>query len=223
MKFKKYLLENKVTTSKSLISNEMREKILKECGPYLKLVRDSRRFIYRGLSSLLPIPGRDIEYEGIISVRQNRKSAMDAKTAKELNDWLEKHGHIRRDNAMIGISSYHSADFFGTPCWVFPIGNFNFTFAKTRDLNMNHNNGWRENTIEDYFRYKKSMDKHGWDSMDDKEAERTIELFENAFTTNKDFKRAANNGFEIWFDCKKYFYVKAEKGVEEKLYKELFG
>ena len=76
---------------------------------------------------------------------------------------------------------------------IFPIGKFNYTFIKVTDINMS--GGKYDNEIMALKNY--DMEGDPFDYLDN---------IDDVIKTNKGIKEAHDKKYEIWFDCKKYYY-----------------
>jgi hypothetical protein len=137
---------------------------------------------------------------------------MNAYTADIFNEWLEQEGHIRRDSAVIASSKPGPSTMFGMNNYIFPIGKFNYTWVRAKDVNINDGKtGWYESAVENFL-----IDPEGFDT------DYKVKLpkpFHTYFTTNKGISEAYDNNYEIWFNCKAYYFAKINKYVwlEKKL------
>ena len=171
--------------------------IRRNCKKYLKLMNSMGPF-YRGMYRKLK-PGQ-------IIVRQVRKDrspmGMNKTLFKKLNKWLSDNGHIRRDKSVCVISNYDDAQEFGEPSYFFPIGNFKYSWIKSKDINIDDfSTEWIQSNVDYFF-----DDEHEYemsDHIDRKE-------FPTFFTTNKGIEIAYRNKYEVWFDCKEYYLVGVE-------------
>jgi len=196
MRLREYL--NEITPSVDLYLDEVNDLIYKNCKPYLKLIGNFYP-LYRGIYSLTPKylnSGFDKK-----KVRKNREpQATDQKVFKMLNIWLQKNGHNRRDQSISVTSNISTASTFGDAAMVFPIGKFSYSWIKAEDLN-----------ILDIVT--------GWDKW--KELYKTkLELSKWIFTDKK-FKVPYMKRYEIWINCKEYYYVSTDNylwnGITKKL------
>ncbi len=165
---------------------EFNELIKKDCKYYLDLVDNC--IFTRGMH-----PGRIL---GKKTVRQDRTpKGMEDDIFKKFNKWLVDNGHLKRDNVVIASSLNKPVTMFGRNHYIFPIGKFNYTFVKTEDINISSSkSGWHQDTVEEYFENPKTFDK-------------LPVPFHTYFVTNKHIKKAYQHQFEIWFDCKEYYFA----------------
>jgi len=213
MRFSTYLIES---TNENLFTD-----IKKKCKPYLSLLK-GKEPLYRGIhdpSDALVTDG-GLGY-GIKKVHKDRNpKGTPLKDFKLLNKWLEGNEHVRRDQSISVTADINSAQYFGSNSWIFPIGKFRYSWVKSHD--MNHNNKktgyyvdsnafgrWDDDdkvaTIGDFLKayYSGTLDSRT------KEAD-----LANFITTNKGFDEAYRKEYEIWIDCKEYYYilVKSKEG-----------
>ncbi len=120
MRFYKYLNENSVEVT-NIIKRDCKKFLLEYAG--LRL--------YRGVSQKL---GGDLE---AFEPRLREPRAMPKDIADALNLYLKSKGLVTRDKASFAIGDLDDAKKFGTAYCFFPIGNYNFTYVKTRDMNIN--------------------------------------------------------------------------------------
>lgn len=207
MRLNRFLTEERTLYETDDLFNDIKKK----CKPYLGLLK-GKEPLFRGLHDLAGTrtTTTDIGF-GIKKVHKNRKpKGTPEKEFKLLNKWLEGNEHCRRDKSISVTADEITADFFGHNSWVFPIGKFDYSWVKSPDMNhANKNTG--------YFVNK-------W-SLTDPEKQATISEFLFAYysgtldvrtkqanlshfiTTNKGFDEAYRKGYEIWIDCKEYYYV----------------
>jgi len=218
MRLTRYLIESDFS------AEDVFDDIKKKCKPYLRLLK-GKEPLYRGLHDISDAKATQVEDEedvlinrtdvglgyGIKKVRKNRKpKGTPDKDFRLLNKWLDGNQHARRDKSISTTTDKLHVQLFGNNSWVFPIGKFDYSWVKSPD--MNHTN---KNT--GYF-------VSSWD-LSDPEKQATISEFLRAYysgtldvrtkqadlkhfvTTNKGFDEAYRKGYEIWIDCKEYYYV----------------
>jgi len=221
MRLQQYIIDE--SRSVEIDNYELTKMIHKDCKPYLSLL-GNKKPLYRGMRE-------DID-TGVKVVRQDRNSlGMLQSQADQLNKWLKKNGHVPRNKAVFVTSNKEDVDLFGNPFYFFPIGKFNYTFVKSKDANMEDvRTGWSDDLLEIMFptsvgqhffnipdfikyNYKPSDDCYdlGADVIRKGDLKGKMSCIENAiknyFVTNKNFNEAYKKGYEIWFDCKKYYFV----------------
>jgi len=202
MRFKQYITEGMVSGLENGVS--INKTLHSKCKYYLSLIKGNNP-LYRGM---------DEDSEGIKKVRQDRKSlGMFQWTADKLNEWLKKHGHVPRDKSVFLTSDYHNAVDFGSPYMIFPIGKFNYTWIEAKDINIDdpRTKWYYDDYLEKFENYKK---------YSDRDRDKLLKFF----NTNKGFYIPYNNGYEIWMDCKEYYYFGTMEYVwfkkEQKIYKK---
>lgn len=172
--------------------------IEKNCKQYLRLLKGRAPF-YRGMK------GND--HFGIKNVRKDRQPfGMAPQEAEILNKWLQKHGHARRDQSVMCTSDYEHTDTFGRAYMIFPLDPIKkFTWFNSKDMNMDGDYGWEWNTIPAWVaKQNGNIDRVQQELLDNLKMP-----FEDFFTTNKQLDVAYNNGYEVWFDCEKYYFLQA--------------
>ena len=172
--------------------------IKKDCKKYIRLTKKTGPF-YRGLDEK---PDRD---EILIKdVRQDRQPLGTKPEAYiKLNNWLEKNGHTRRDKSVcVSTSKIRIQNFFGKAFKFFPIGNFDYTWIRSIDINMDDfTTDWNDREVEYFF---------GSGNI-----AKTEKDFKSYFTTNKGIEKAHKNYYETWFNCKQYYCVNREVNTKE--------
>ena len=161
---------------------EINTLIHKKCKPYLKLIKGEYP-LYRGMDT-------GYSLKGIKDVRTDRHSkGMSTNNFNILNSWLKKNGHAERSKSVISTSDKNFADYHGTVHYIFPMGKFKYTYIEAKDLNIDYpNTGWDVDVI-GYFEM-------GIDNE-----------VKDYFHTDKGFKIAYKNKYEIWFESKQYIYA----------------
>jgi len=173
------------------------QKVLKrDCKKYIQLLKqhDLRPF-YRGIYEHIE--------KGEMEKKNVRKDRLPMGTPehdfKLLNKWLAKNGHVRRDKSVSVSSSLWAAEEFGNGYLFFPIGKFNYTWIKAKDLNLDDiRTGWNQANVTYFFdagEYELEMS-----NVDRKS-------FPKYFTTNKGIEKAWKNSYEVWFNCKSYYVI----------------
>ena len=135
-------------------------------------------------------------------VRKNRKPrGMDKLTFKKFNTWLLKNGHNKRDESFsVGNPTKVNMSIFGPLYYVFPIGKFSYSWAETQDINKyDTRTGWGSLTVDSFF-----------DPIVDDYHSELEKPFEEYFYTDTGIKKAYDNGYELWINCKKYYYFKID-------------
>lgn len=180
--------------------DEFIKDIIKNCKYYISQLNRNQISVpfVRGISrSKLKSPF------GKKSVRQDRKPLATKKEVfNEINDYFEEKGHARRDKSVIATSNYEWTKFFGVPTYIFPIGKFNYTFVKTYDFNKLKYLDRAPQLLQDFMRNQ---------IKDEDKIDQALELLDNWVVTNKKMHVPYEMGYEIWFDCKEYYYIDSEE------------
>lgn len=186
MRLYNYLNEMDVLDLSNMIS-DMNDKIEQDCKPYLSLIK-GKNPLARGLKAAK-------DKVGIKQVRKDRvPSGMDYETFKKFNKWLQDNNHNKRDKSISVSPKPEGLEMFagssGIIAYVFPIGKFSYSWIKAKDVNIHDpKTGWDDEMLWDLL----------WDYED--------EEFENFFFTDEGFNTAYKNGYEIWINANKYYYV----------------
>jgi len=221
MRLQQFITES--TTVEIENVHELNKLIHKDCKPYLSLI-GNRKPLYRGMVEDAKI--------GVKSVRQDRRPlGMTGQVAKQFNKWLKKNGHVPRDKAVFATSDKDAIDMFGKVFYFFPIGKFNYTFIRSEDANIEDpETGWHHDLLDIMFptptgsnfydisgfikyNYKPSDDCYslGDNIIRPASLKGKMSCIENAFkkyfVTNKNFNEIYKEGYEIWFDCEKYYFA----------------
>lgn len=144
---------------------------------------------------------------------------MFADSYEMINEWLVDNGHFSRIRDVL-IASSRTTGLFGDQFFVFPIKMKGFTYVKAGDFNFGSNNWYAigvSNIVDD-------MVDAGYD--EDKIRQKLTEFldknFKNAFVTNKNIKKAYDYGYEIWFNCREYYFIDTDYSKEvEDIMREL--
>jgi len=167
--------------------------IEKDCKHYLSLTKNGDMEFFRGMYGKTD--------SGKKKVRQDREAkGMDGSGSYNFNKWLVKNGHTDRSKSVMATSMIERGRFFSEDVYViYPIGKFNYTWINKRDVNMRDR--W-SNDEQDAF---DSITIGFADSLPSKTSN---DIVKKMFKTNKGIRTAYMKGFEIWFDCKEYYYKK---------------
>jgi len=174
--------------------------IHKNCKQYLKLI-GHRRPLLRGMSR----DRLDDPYVGIKDVRKDRMPfGMSKEEANFLNAWLQKNGHARRDQSVMCTADSGHIETFGDPFMIFPLDPIKkYTWLHSQDMNIDGDAGWEWATLMAWMKNEKGEAT----DVQKNTLSRLKMPFADFFTTNKEFNYAYNNGYEMWIDCDKYYYV----------------
>lgn len=211
MKFLKYLNEE---TNEEYYQGWLKN-LKEDCQPYLN---DIKKFgmkwpFWRGMNV-------SKHYPGTRNIRKDRfPKGMSEDKAEFLNNWLEEHGHLRRDKSVMATSSAKHTGKFGETCMIFPIGDYKFTYVKMDDINYyNHKDiyGAIETAylLSDYnksfFKTIKTDKNKIKNSMINIYGEDVVKnmnkIMNDNFVSNKNLKEAYDEKWEIWFGGSQYYY-----------------
>jgi len=199
MRYKHFLLEGRANL---VVDDDNYDEIIrtirKDCQYYLNNVNKKykRHPLFRGMKSEMIYDGE----LGVVSVRKDRKPrGMNKYAYVFFNQWLESLGHSRRDKSISVNINDKFAGIFGSIYVIFPIGKFDYTWAETFDINY-ENRIWKPMEIE------KMMWNGGAGESGYFDPELT-EKYEKLIHTNKDITKAISRGYEIWFNCEKYYII----------------
>lgn len=196
---------------KRLLYGDMNELISKNCKQYLNLIK-GKMPLYRGMKSRH-------DY-GVKDVRKDRKPfGMTDDQANILNKMLEKDGHARRDQSVLCSPDIDHVEMFGDDiCYMFPLDKIKkYTWMEAKDMNMD-DDGWSQDVMS-LIEYEATKHLYDYEDEDDM-IRRYVKVnawaarkilkkpVEEHFHTNTGFNTAYNKGWEFWFDCKQYYYVK---------------
>lgn len=204
MRLAKYINEQEVLDFEDRVPEAI-ALLKKECRYYFSLLK-GKKPLFRGIFG---ITGGPLDMQLVKKfVRQDRKPlGTDPAAFKKFNEWLRENKHTRRDKAVIATSSEDHAGVFGTPYFFFPIGRFNYTWLRGKDVNdSDSKTGWHMLNVENFF---------DPEFMKTDEGKKLAEKFPNFFTTNKGFDEAYKNKYETWFDCKEYYVSRTDDEIGE--------
>ncbi|MFW6046459.1 MAG: hypothetical protein ACOCP4_01565 [Candidatus Woesearchaeota archaeon] len=113
---------------------------------------------------------------------------------------MAENGHNRRDQSVIGTSKYKDLNIFGEPYFIFPIGDFSYTYVKALDFNdppstRNLSND-EVNIYDDFLTGNPAIITSEVDA-----------ILKKLIVTDKNIKEAERHYYEIWFNCDKYYYI----------------
>ena len=186
------------------LNPSIQEILNKECKKYIKLLKQHNlKPFYRGIYEHV---NKGESYRK--KVRQDRKPSGTPDNEFEMfNRWLSKNKHTRRDKSVSVTSSLWNAETFGNGYYFFPIGKFNYTWIKAKDLNLDdERTGWEWSFMNYIFDYEEDYSTEVGKNL----VRKVKKVFPTYFTTNKGIEIAWKNSYEIWFDCKSYYVVNAE-------------
>jgi hypothetical protein len=185
MRLKQYITEQ-------INIDTLNDNIHKKCGYYLNLIKGLNP-LYRGMDDK-PDIGMTVKH-----TRPRKPLAMGLESANVFNKWLRDNGHVPRDIATFLTSNEKMVDTFGKPYYIFPIGKFDYTYVKSRDINYSHGNKWDDEWVDDYYNAISTGD-----TTKIKEIER---LFNKSIVTNRNFREAYKKKYEIWIYADYYYCI----------------
>lgn len=205
-KFKNYMVNEFFADPLDDDIDSMMQLIEKDCKKYLKLLGKNRRPLLRGSK----YPGM----MGISQVRQDRRTSgatmFGENGVKFLKEWLKKNGYPERTKSIIVTSDRQHTKLFtggvvGDSFYIFPIGSsWKFAYCKLTDFNFDQE-------------VARSLRKAG-KAMEPPTDDETIEMVSDDadleltnFISNDNFSMAYKRGWEMWFDCKKFYYINASE------------
>ncbi len=195
MRLKGYLHLHEGAIKTGIEIEELASLIKKECKPYLNIVKKLPYPFIRYMRTRKESDPFQTYGTGLMSVRQDREPKMTPKKMVVLiNNWLEARGGARRDKSVIATSNRNSSLYrtFGSPHWIFPVGKFKYSFVTAGDWNLPESGWWEPRDFYDYLTGKSFKDS---------------EDFEPFFYHNTHAEKAHQNMWEIWFQCKKYYFI----------------
>ncbi|CAG7579953.1 MAG: hypothetical protein SLAVMIC_00176 [uncultured marine phage] len=184
---------------------EVAEKILRDCQPFLKELRGTDNFIYRGYMRGLT----NVDSINKISARKDRKPLhTDRFLHDEFDFYFEERFGVRpRSEGVFGTGYYNQAGLYGKPYLFFPIGDFDFYWSEeVFDLHA-----YLNDKVGHLPKVKK------WTSEDKRFASELIEDMVNDFYTDENLLSAINEEGEIIFMCDEYYLV--DENLERELSK----
>lgn len=187
MRLRQYLLQERDVLDLSNEISDFNDQIQQDCKEYLQLIK-GKDPLFRGMKT-------EDEY-GKKKIRKNRKSRiMPSDLFEKFNKWLEENGHNRRDRSIPVISDPSNAEIFGLAYYIFPIGKMSYSWIRANDINIDYSRtGWGGfGAIRLYFEDNKD----------------TTEGFKSYFFTDRGFDEAYKNNYEIWINCKEYYFISA--------------
>ena len=193
-------LKQRITeaTERLISIDYLNEHIHKDCKKSFSLIHGNQP-MGRGLEGYYPI--------AIKNVRKDRKSiGMEQHEADALNKELQKHGHIRRDVSLFCTSMPENSGAFGRPYLVFPLDPIKgYTWIETQDINITSGN-WSSQIISAWYNAEiMGSNKPQYSNILKANLKKP---FLEHFHTNTGFDTAYQHGYELWFECNKYYYLR---------------
>ena len=204
MRLKNYLIElydpqtgEKLGSDFDESVNIFADLVRKNCGPYLKALKGKEPFI-RGMRQVEKYYFPHIS-GGKKPTRQSREPKLFPKEAfGPLNNYLEKQGGARRDKSVIATTISRTLS-FGPMYWIFPIGRLKYSYVTSHDFNED-SGIWDPKRAVTFFL-------GNYPPAEKKDYE---EYFKNKIIHNKNLEKAYEHQYEIWFECKEYYFFLAQ-------------
>ena len=195
MKLQKYINESKIIDFSELSAEDIAKMIKMNCKKYINLL-NGKTPLYKGLEIQYSL-GQRVSF-GSKSVRQDRRPmGTPLDLYRYVNKWLKDNKFPTRQESVITSSNRDHANFFGKAYYFFPIGSdWKYAWVKAGDFNDNEYNtttSWDIDEIVLWFATEE------WDELD--------RLFRLHLYLNKGFKYPHQKGYEIWFNCKYYYFM----------------
>lgn len=193
MRLQKYITEN-------ADPEEVADIIKNECKYYLFLLKNKQPFL-RGLG------GSFFDFKRKKTRTNRTPKGTPEKLYPLINDWLEKNGHVRRDNAVMGNSLVGNilgnfAHTLRNVHFMFPRGKFNYTWIRAKDFNIeDKKTGWYPESLYPTLDPDRKIAGEWVFSLAD-----TID-FDDWVVSNKNIDTAWLKGYEIWFSASKYYVM----------------
>ena len=209
MRLKGYINEGKIQDLSNFPPEEIVKQIKTNCKKYLKLL-GNKHPVYRGMNIRGDTIGSSVI--GTKVVRQNRNpQGTEPKAFKFVNQWLDKKGWPRRDKSVICTSDDGYAASFNELYYIFPVdSNYGYAWVESQDFNDQHIEMYSEKRIwgSDFVESSVNGQYYGdFIGYEDGEAN-AIEHLNKFVHGNKRFNTAYSNEYEIWFDCKQFYYLR---------------
>lgn len=164
--------------------------IEKDCKPFLKEAKKAGKFVWRGVSE-------SKRYGGLtkLNLRKDRRPVdTSAKMHDYFDDIFNRHfGFKGRSNALFCTGSAYTAEDWGQPYMVFPIGKFKFIYSHT----INDLFDWHRSANHSHIKWNKLY----IDGVLDDEP-----LFASLYT-NKNLAAGIRSNNEIMLNCKEYYLL----------------
>jgi len=243
MKFSKYINENKIETIE-----EFAELVKRDCGKFLKEIKPSNRFLYRGISGIFDDMG----------VKTPRPDRTPKDTSAEGHKYLGKlfkkyHGWNARKEGVFCAGEVGETSSYGYSCIIFPVDGYKYLWSnKIADLYSNIEKDdafeyknyygnysilWDKyeltlfiNGVIKKYKFEHEYDNNyiglNHDNIEDdvlKTAEKELNiLIKNYLNHNIDKYLTRYGSHEMTLKCKKYYYIKWYAENEFKLKRLLY-
>lgn len=195
--------------------------MVKECKKWFSLDKKDL-ILYRGIrDEKRPYFKTKVEFR--------KSSVVYNKYFKRLNKELKKYGHVSRDKCILTTPNEKHTSFFadvtGATYVILPVGNFKYSFVKSKDFNqVNTRTKWAADKMYFAFDYPEVPEALSDDTVitgsfkfkSQEEADKFIEYqMKNNIVSNKNIKEAIKKNYEVWISCKEYYALRID------LYKQL--
>jgi len=238
MRLLHFVNEYKEEIINDLEFDEIAKMISIECSQYLK--ESKGKWFYRNVSG----SRLQLNNIGYREIRKDRRPLGMEKMAFDwFNKWLQKHGHVRRDQSASMTSNIHHQLMYSSERMVCFVQNkYEYTWAATLDINTtDKSTGWYEDIVEDmayldkgigefkgdplirskWFKKAKQENITDGDELTNRMMKEAYEFFKKKFPkyffTNKGMTKAWDKQYEIWFKSKGFYFVHYEDDLYEYL------
>jgi len=186
--------------------------IKSSCKFYLQLI-GNREPVFRGIKGKQPSGEQDVR-QNRMPVHPRGRDMLSIAGSQEpywtvLNQWLKSNGHAERNKSVSVSADFSSANAFGNPYWVFPTGKFKYSHVRSEDFNYSEDRtNWNPNDMKYFLEhwYSNDPEKEPWGSISKDEFDRNI--------VSNNFKEGYEKKYEMWFQCKSYYYVGCARSTE---------
>ena len=221
MKFKQYINEVKIV---DILNNSIHT----NCKQYLSVINGLPP-IYRGM-----VRKRHSDQNWGIKYTKKYRRALGAtkkNDIKKFNAWLEKNNHNRRDQFIVmGTFDIERARLFGATYMIFPIGDISYSWMDAYDFNIDDiETGWRYEAPGKFITYDPTYRKlfYNYVTTDmtfdtDPKLKMDKPIIEY-FHTDEGLRTAYKEGYEIWINCGKYYFVIDNRLFEWDKQKQMFN
>jgi len=197
MRLQEYITEDKEILIHDI--NELVTLLKKDCKKYLKLLK-GRTPLFRGIR-------RTSSIVGLKKQRKDRRPQQMPESALHfIDDYLKDNKFPLRSESMICSSNIELIRRWfssGRICFVFPKGTFRFAIVRSGDMNFDN-----EKTGYDNYELYDKIEDFLYTGAKDTYNEILLKLDLNIDgNSQKVFDEAYNKKYEMWFDCKEYYYV----------------
>lgn len=210
MRFKEYI--NEALTPQKW--EELKTVLERDCMPYIKETKGCQSLLRRGSKDMFLFYGKKTQ-------RQDRKPRMvDQDIHQMMDDWTKKNWGFRaRSTSTFATNREHNARMYGSPFFMFPIGNFKYAWNDNVTELYKVYDGWNFYWHET-FNHTNDNSTSVYDEIDEEQAkeitfnERVVPILQDYKTRdlNKLLRqRGDKQGFaECIVNCKSYYLVNPE-------------